>query len=39
VIKSSVTSAFGVEASNVAALMILLRSVTGPSLAGVNTLG
>ena len=33
------TSAFGVEASNVAALMIRLRRVTGPSLAGVNTSG
>src|ERR1700745_2853553 len=37
--RSSVTTAFGVAPSNVADLMMRLRSVTGPSLAGVNTLG
>src|SRR3954469_8988666 len=36
-IRSSVTKASGVEASNVAALMTRLRSVTGPSLAAPNT--
>src|SRR6478735_8954006 len=38
-IRSSVTSASGVAASKVADLMMRLRSVTGPSLAGVNTSG
>ncbi len=33
------TRAFGVDPSKVADLMMRLRSVTGPSLAGVNTLG
>ena len=36
-IRSSVTSAFGVAASKVAALMMRLRNVTGPSLAAPNT--
>src|SRR3954453_19565215 len=39
VIRSSVTSASGVAPSKVADLMMRLRRVTGPSLAGVNTLG
>ncbi|AGJ69500.1 Uncharacterised protein [Mycobacterium tuberculosis] len=38
-IRSSVTNASGVRASKVAALMTRLRSVSGPSLAGLNTSG
>src|SRR6516162_7610929 len=38
-IRSSVTRASGVRASNVAALMTRLRSVSGPSWAGANTSG
>src|SRR3712207_5528520 len=37
--RSSVTRASGVAPSKVADLMMRLRRVTGPSLAGVNTLG
>lgn len=36
-IRLSVASASGVAASNVAALMMRFRSMTGPSLAGENT--
>jgi len=35
--RSSVTRASGVDASKVAALMMRLRRVTGPSLASPNT--
>jgi hypothetical protein len=35
-IKRSVTTRFGVTPSNVAALMIRLRNVSGPSWAGAN---
>ena len=38
-INSSVTSAFGVAPSKVAALMMRLRKVSGPSLATLNTSG